>query len=110
MYLRFDGRRLNRNARKSGTAVSGVGEIVDGVREQADGTRERHDRELHERGRHQRDERQLDGAHATLARFERLIDRVGGVVAVRVDDIREGAAETPPVLVLMSHALRLLAW
>ena len=126
MYLRFDGRRLNRSATNSGTAVS-VGEVVDRVGEQPDGTCEDHDRHLHKRGHHQRDERHPDCVHATLARFERVVDRVGGVVAVRTEDLGEGTPETARMVVVgmvvvavvmivvvmvvmvVRHALRLLA-
>ena len=96
---------------------------MDRVGEQPHGAREHHDRQLHERGEHQRDERHLHGMDAALARFEHVVDRVGGVVAVGTEDLGEGTAETTrmvvvmmivivigTVTVLVAHALRLLAW
>ena len=74
---------------------------MDRVGEQPHGTREHHDRQLHERGQHQRDERHLDRMDAAVARFEHVVDRVGGVVAVGTEDLGEGTAETTRVLVVM---------
>jgi hypothetical protein len=64
---------------------------------------------------------------AALACREHIVDRVGGVVAVGTEDLGEGTAEITRVLVVMmmvigtvivivivtvlvTHALRLLAW
>ena len=67
----------------------GVGEVVDRVGQQRHRAGDDHEQCLGEGGDPERDEADLDGADALGAGLERGVDRVGGVVAVRLEEARE---------------------
>ena len=76
-----------------------VGEVVDGVGEQCHRSRDDHDHHLGERGRHQRQKADLHRADTGGTGLQGIVDAVGGVVAVRNEQLPDGCGEPPAVIV-----------
>ena len=72
-----------------------VGEVVDGVGEQRDRSGQHDDDGLQHAGDEQGDQADLDCAYALGAGFQRGVDRVRGVVAVRAENRQKGTADAP---------------
>ena len=86
----------------NGIAVKRVGEVVDRVRQQCHRARRPDDEHLDQRGDHERGERDLHGPQAPLAGFQGGVHAVGGIVAVRPEDLTDHAAKPSVVEVAMT--------
>ena len=73
----------------------GVGEVVDGVGQQRDRPGDQHDDQLRDRGGAEREQADLDRPDAGGAGFQRAVDAVGGVVAVRGEDLPQRRRARP---------------
>ena len=89
-----------------------VGEVVDGVGQQRDRAGDHHDHQLRDRGGAQRQQADLHRPDTGGAGFQRAVDAVGGVVAVRGEhlpqrraDLAAPAAVAMPVVVTMAMAV-----
>ena len=71
----------------------GVGEVVDGVGQQRDRPGDQHDHQLGDRGRAQREQADLHRPDTGGTGFQRAVDAVGGVVAVRGEHLPQRGAE-----------------
>src|SRR5215216_6064509 len=81
-----------------------VGEVVDGVGEQRNRAAEEDDHELQQRGGAQREQRDFYDADALGRALQRVVDAVGGIVAVRTEEVRDRREESA-VLVLVIVAM-----
>ena len=71
----------------------GVGEVVDGVGEQRDRTADEHDDQLQGGGAEQDEQADFHRPDALCAGLQGIVDRVGGVVAVRHEEAVEEALD-----------------
>lgn len=78
-----------------------VGEVVDGVGRQCHRSRYDHNGHLESSGHQQRHQADLDRPGTGSAGAQRVIDAVGGVVAVWGDDLRQQPPEPCPVLMVV---------
>ncbi len=62
-----------------------VGEVMDRIGQQCDRAGEDHDQQLGDRGEQQDQQADLQGADAGGIRFQRIVDGIGGIVAVRLE-------------------------
>ena len=75
-----------------------VGEVVDGVGQQRDRAGDQNDHQLRDRGGAERKQADLHRADTGGAGFQRPIDAVGGVVAVRCEDLPAPPHRTCPLV------------
>ena len=80
----------------------GVGEVVDGVGQQGHRPGDHDDYQLGDRGRRQRHQADLDRPDPGGAGFQRPVDAVGGVVAVRGEHLLDRPSQTFRVIMVVT--------
>ena len=93
----------------SGMAVRRVGEVVDGVGQQRHRTGHQDDQHLEQGSHHQRGEGDLHRPQPSFTRLQRRIQAVGGVVAVRTEDLSDRVVQPRRMDVLMTTVTVLMA-
>ena len=78
-----------------------VGKVVDGIGEQCHRSRDDHDHHLGDRGRHQHQKADLHRADTGGTGFQGTVDAVGGIVAVRKEQLADGCREPPAVVMVV---------
>jgi CheY-like chemotaxis protein len=78
----------------------GVGKVMDGVGQQGDRAGDQHDHQLGDGGGAECEQADLDRADTGDAGFQRAVDAVGGVMAVRCEHLQQRCAKPPAATVV----------